>query len=186
MERIYLALMIVSLLAAVWTFRSKRLLSKKYRDAIEEASKSAPPTEGQELPKLEPAPNDLMKQYEMMVDIYKFHFEMVLKFVAFYYLITGGIVSYWLGEENTGFMRFALALPIGMGVSLGYFAIYGAREVDPFKKDITRVARGLHLDPFPNMTLLTRLKSMLRLTSWFSFVTAISLFLVSIWRFFYP
>jgi hypothetical protein len=123
-----------------------------------------------------------MKQYQMMVDIYKFHFDIVLKFVAFYYAITGAILSYWLSKPNAGFMRYALALPILMGIALGVFALFGACEVDPLKKDITRVARRLHLRTFPSSNLLTRLKWMLRVTGVLSFLTAICLLFVTIWR----
>lgn len=35
-----------------------------------------------------PSPDILMKQYQMMVDVYKFHFEMALKFINFYCAIT--------------------------------------------------------------------------------------------------
>ena len=135
---------------------------------------------------LTPSEDNCMKQYQMMVDIYKFHFDIVLKFVAFYYAITGAIVSYWLSKPNEGFMRFALALPIVMGFTLGFFARFGAREVDPLKKDIIRVARHLRLRPFPNRNLLSRLKCMLKVTGWLSLGTAICLLIVSIWRFVYP
>ena len=126
--------------------------------------------------------DNLMKQYQMMVDIYKFHFEIVLKFIIFYYAITGAILSYYLSQPNTGFMRFALVLPIFMGLVLGVFAFFGAIEVGPLKDDILRVTVQLHLQPFPTVNLLNRLGGMLIVTGVLSVLTAICLAIVSIWR----
>jgi len=126
--------------------------------------------------------DNCMKQYQMMVDIYKFHFEIVLKFIIFYYAITGAILSYYLSKENTGFMRFALVLPIFMGLALGVFAFFGAKEVNPLKKDIIRVTKHLHLEPFPSKNIMERLRCMLIVTGVLSVLTAVCLSIVSIWR----
>lgn len=122
----------------------------------------------------EPPDDSAMKQYQMMVDIYKFHFEIVLKFIIFYYAITGAVLSYIFSQPNSGFMRFGLVLPIFMGIALGLFALFGAVEVDPLKKDITRVTEQLHLKPFPSERLLDRLALMLSVTSVLCFLTAVA------------
>lgn len=130
-----------------------------------------------------PTNDSAMKQYQMMVDIYKFHFEIVLKFIIFYYAITGAVVSYYLSNQpHSGFMHFALVLPIFMGIALGLFAFFGADGVDPLKADIILVTKQLHLAPFPNVRLLNRLKLMLRVTSVLCILTAVCLFIVSVVR----
>jgi hypothetical protein len=138
---------------------------------------STPHNEESETPK--PSPDSLMKQYQMMVDVYKFHFEISLKFIIFYYAITGAILSYYLSEPNTGFMYYALVLPIFMGFVFSAFAFLGALEVDSIKKHIVVVADGLHLKAFPDERLLERLKLMLMLTSALFFGTAICLLWVT-------
>lgn len=48
----------------------------------------------------------LMKQYQMMVDVHKFYFEIVLKFLVFHYAVTGAILSFYLSQPNVGVMHF--------------------------------------------------------------------------------
>lgn len=123
-----------------------------------------------------------MKQYEMMVDVYKFHFEMVLKFIIFYCAITGAILSFYLSQPNTGFMRFALAFPIFLGFVFCVFALSGASHVDPMKNHIVQVTGDLHLEPFPSVELLKRLKQMLRVAGALTFLIALCLIVVSVAR----
>jgi len=177
MEIIYLAITVVSLLATILAVRSKRLWERKYRDAIDEATKSTPSTEELKPQKTKPSPADLMKQYEMMVDVYKFHFDIVLKFITFYYAITGAILSFYMRQTKTSLvMNFAaLALPIIMGSLFGFFALFGAKQVDAFTSEICEVTDHLHLKPFPNEDLLARLKLMLVFTGLLSFSTAVGL-----------
>jgi hypothetical protein len=120
--------------------------------------------------------DNLMKQYQMMVDIYKFHFEMVLKFILFYYAITGAILSFYLTQPNAGFMRtYALLLSSVLGFGFSVFAFLGALEVSPMKDHIAEVARDLHLKVFPTEKLMNRLKFMLIVTSVLSSGIAICL-----------
>lgn len=140
------------------------------------------PTEESKSPESAPSPDTLMKQYQMMVDIYKFHFEIVLKFIIFYYAVTGAILSFYLSQPNTGFMRFALVLPIFMGFVFCVFAFFGASQVAPIKNHMVRVTGALHLEPFPNVNLLNRLEQMLRVTGVLSCLIAICLIVVSVAR----
>ena len=118
---------------------------------------------------------NLMKQYQMMVDVYKFHFDIVLKFITFYYAITGAILSFYLSQPKTNLMNAALALPIIMGCLFAAFAFFGAKQVDTFTLEISAVTDHLHLDPFPNNDLLGDLKLMLIFTGVLSSLTAIGL-----------
>lgn len=123
-----------------------------------------------------------MMQYGMMLDVYKFHFEIVLKLLIFYYAVSGGILSYYLSQPNKGFTRYALVLPVFMSIVLGVFAFLGASQVNPMGEDIVRVTGDLQLDPFPSMKLLEHLKSMLLVAGFLSFGICIALTWVSFAR----
>ncbi len=73
----------------------------------------------------------LTKHYEVLIDAYKHHLDLVLKVDAFYYAVTGAITSYYLSKPNVGYMRFALILPILMGATLAIFVFFAAYWVDP-------------------------------------------------------
>jgi len=167
-------LRLLSLVVAALVGANKLLWSKKYRGAKDEIIRVELNTKEPDLPEPVPSPDTLAKQYQMMVDVYKFHFDIVLKFITFYYAITGAILSFYLSQPKTSIMMgiAALALPIVMGGLFGMFALFGAKQVDAFILEISQAADHLHLKPFPNKNLLTRLKWMLRFTGWLSFLTA--------------
>jgi hypothetical protein len=53
------------------------------------------------------------RQYALYVDLYKYFFEITIKYNVFYYVITGGIVSFCLSRSNVGIAIWSLVLPRG-------------------------------------------------------------------------
>jgi hypothetical protein len=118
----------------------------------------------------------LMKQYQLMVDIYKFYFEILLKFLVFHYAVTGAIVSFYLSQPNVGFIRFALAFPIFMSIVFGAFAFFASCRIQSIIDEIIRVTTALDLRAYPDATFL---KHMLTVTWLLLAAIAIGLSIVS-------
>jgi len=117
-----------------------------------------------------------LKQHQMIVDLYKFYFEMVLKFLIFYYAVTGAILSFYLSQPNVGFMRYALTLPIFLSVVFSIFSFSGAYRVGPLRDEILRVTRILGSKLYPDTAFL---KYMLNVAGLLFFAIAVGLFVVS-------
>ena len=126
-----------------------------------------------------PDKDTLMKQYQMMIDVHKFYFEIVLKFLIFHYAVTGAILSFYLSKPNTGVMRFALIFPIFMSVIFGAFTFFGSTRVGYMEEEVIRVTDMLGLPVYPDPMFL---KYMLMVAGVLNMAIAIALLVVSIGR----
>jgi hypothetical protein len=121
----------------------------------------------------------LMKQYQLLVDVHKFYFDFVLKFLIFHYAVTGGILSFYLSKPNVGVMRFALVFPIFMSLIFAGFAFYSAANIDPLVKEVHRVVGLLGLNDYPDPSFL---KWMLLVVGCLFALIFVSLIVVSVAR----
>ncbi|MFL6212083.1 MAG: hypothetical protein ACJ74W_24770 [Pyrinomonadaceae bacterium] len=67
----------------------------------------------------EPSEELLWKQYELHTDLYKHYLELILKFNAFYYAVTGAIISFYFTKSDIPLIKYALLFPILMSVVFG-------------------------------------------------------------------
>lgn len=138
------------------------------------------PEEPKALEPLFPLDRDtVMKQYQMMVDVHKFYFEIVLKFLIFHYAVTGAILSFYLSQPNVGIMRFALLFPVFMSLVFSAFTFFGSRRVDYLEAEIIRVTDMLGLKVYPDPKFL---KYMLRVAGLLCLAIAIGLIVMSFAR----
>jgi cytochrome b subunit of formate dehydrogenase len=94
--------------------------------------------------------DDVWKQYEINVDLYKHYLKLTIEINVFYYAITGAIVSYYFAHRmEAPDIRFALMLPILMSVLLALFFIYGSIMNRYSRDEMFRVrdALGLRVSP---------------------------------------
>ena len=73
-----------------------------------------------------PTREEVWKQLSLHVDLYRHYLDLTLKFNAFYYALTGAIVSFYLSRTQPGVLRFSLLLPIVLGYSLAVICAWGA------------------------------------------------------------
>jgi hypothetical protein len=99
----------------------------------------------------------LWRQYNLWVDIYKFHMDLVLKANAFFYLITGGILSYYFAHTDQRLIKWSLLLPAFMSLVLAVAFAYGARLVALKSKGLTHITMDLNFRTGPDMGVLTML-----------------------------
>jgi hypothetical protein len=93
----------------------------------------------------------LWQHYEMLVDLYKHYLDVTLKFNAFYYFITGAILSYYFAESSNPMMRWTLLFPIFMSAAFALFFFYGAGLHGNARKEVARVAQILGLQVWPDV-----------------------------------
>ena len=99
----------------------------------------------------------LWRDYSLGVDLYKHYTELVLKTNAFFYLITGGIVTYCLTNSKAPkapFVEYSLILPILMSIGLGIGSIKGAVLLKIRIKQLFKLRTELGLDEKVELGLL--------------------------------
>ena len=103
-----------------------------------------------------PADNaTLWKQYELLVELYKFYMKLTIKINLFYYGITGAILSFYFTHPNTPVVVYAIGLPILMSVVLAGIFFYGACLMPVLRKDLFALRDRLGLDTAPDLGVLT-------------------------------
>jgi hypothetical protein len=99
----------------------------------------------------EPEPEFLWRQYSLWLDFYKFHMDLLLKANTFFYLITGGILTFYLSHPEQRMLRLSLCLPVLIGSALAATAIYGATLVGLQRREVLRLGKLLNCGPPPNV-----------------------------------
>ena len=113
---------------------------------------------------------DLWKQYEVHVDLYKHYLKLSVEVNVFYYAITGALLSYYFAHRSEGSIRFALVLPLLMSVMLGGLFIYGAILNRVSRTEVFRVRDALGLQVAPDFAVL----------GWFLAICAVLMLAVAI------
>jgi len=97
---------------------------------------------------------DLWRQYEIHVDLFKHYLKLTIEVNVFYYAITGALLSYYFGHRSEESIRFALVLPLLMSVMFGCFFIYGAILNRTSRIEMFRVRDALGLQVAPEFAVL--------------------------------
>jgi hypothetical protein len=77
--------------------------------------------------------------------MYKFYIDALIKTAAFYYAITGGILSVVLSQERIRGKAISLALPILMGFGLVWLMCWANKYTVELNEDNCRLAKKLDL-----------------------------------------
>lgn len=96
----------------------------------------------------------LWRQYNLYTELYKYYFDIALKANGFFYLITGGILTYFLTHIDEPYIRLSLLLPIILSVGLGGIFIYGAILIIEIRRDIYNISKELRLATAPEFWVL--------------------------------
>lgn len=96
----------------------------------------------------------LWKQYNMLVDLYKFYLEITLKANLFFYVITGGILTFYFSHMGTPLISLSLVLPIILSLGLAGIFLYGASLVGYIREEIFRIRDLLRLEAAPDVHVL--------------------------------
>jgi hypothetical protein len=143
-------------------------------------SAEAGKTEQVHPPPIDPAADReyLWRQYNLWIELYKFHMELVLKASGFYFFVTGGMLTFAYSSADEPVIRASLMLPALMGVALVVTFFYGAVLAANHRRDVLVLAQQLGFAVAPDVNAL-------RVVLWSSAVIfaliSIGLFSVIIW-----
>jgi hypothetical protein len=110
----------------------------------------------------------LWEQYKIHVDLYKRYLDTSVKFIGFYYLATGAILSFYFTRTESDITRFpdikkSLLFPIFVSVAIGILFIYGFIELRIKLEVVRNIVRELQsykekgkidLNTVPNFNIL--------------------------------
>lgn len=91
------------------------------------------------------------REYNLHIELYKFHMDMALKANLFFYAITGGILTYVFQKPE---LRNVLFLPVLMGLTLCGGFIYAGFLSRKRRRQIFVLAKELALESAPDVNLL--------------------------------
>jgi hypothetical protein len=91
----------------------------------------------------------LTEDYGRLIEMYKFYVDTALKANAFYYAITGGIVTYFLANSQIPIIRYSLLLPLILTFILAALSWRGAAMCGVLRRAIFDIADRLNLDVVP-------------------------------------
>jgi hypothetical protein len=94
------------------------------------------------------------REYEVQIDLYKYYMDMCLKVNAFFYVIAGGILSFYFLNYTRPFVRYSLLLPILISFVLGGVFFYGASKWERVVRMIREGVNGLELVKAPDIQIL--------------------------------
>jgi hypothetical protein len=94
------------------------------------------------------------REYEVQVDLYKHYMDMLMKVNAFFYIITGGVLSFYFLNYGKPFVRYALLFPILISCVLGAMFFYGASKWGRVVKLIRGAIDTLDLVKAPDIQVL--------------------------------
>ena len=108
-----------------------------------------------------PTREDLWRHYEIHVDLYKDYLKYTLEFNAFFYAITGAIVSYYFAHHEQQAMKYSLLLPVVMS---GFFVsvfVFGGFANLRSRIEVRSICQALGLHIWPEFIFLSILLWML-------------------------
>jgi hypothetical protein len=102
-----------------------------------------------------PTRAELLRQYEIGIDLYKHYLKLVIELNVFYFAITGAILSYYFSHHSEAMMRWALLLPFLMSALFAALYIYGGIQQIAYRKEIFRIRDALGFGVAPEMLVLS-------------------------------
>ena len=92
----------------------------------------------------------LLKQYDTYVDLFKFYVETAYKFTAWFFVITGAILSYQM-KERPG-PPLSVLVPIAFGLLLSGIFLVGSFQANEMKRELKRFETNLDCSAPPTLT----------------------------------
>ncbi|MGA9994268.1 MAG: hypothetical protein WBP93_02585, partial [Pyrinomonadaceae bacterium] len=124
------------------------------------------------------------EELKIRIEHYKYYLKLALEANAFFYVITGGVLGYYLQQPANTHLEFFLLLPMLIGAVLGGIFIHGAdlqrhevKTIKEIKRDLQKLK--LVVKPIPDTHLLLLL---LLIFGYIFFIVGILLILVPLIR----
>ena len=88
----------------------------------------------------------LLKNYEELIELYKFWFDLTVKVNFYQFLIAGSILSYVFSNDNSrlgGFALVGLWVPIFSGIGIAGMYLFGSRNQFQLDKKLDKIRKEL-------------------------------------------
>lgn len=102
-----------------------------------------------------PTRAELLRQYEISVDLYKHHLKVAIELNVFYYAVTGALLSYYFANSTERYMRWSLALPLVMSVLFACLFVYGGLQQNVTRRDLFYIRDALGFKVAPETLVLS-------------------------------
>jgi len=93
----------------------------------------------------------LWRQYNLQIELYKYYLDLAIKANSFFYLITGGILSFYFANASFPLIKYSLLLPVLMSVAFGGIFLYGSFLVGVVRSEIFTLRDQLGFDTAPDI-----------------------------------
>jgi hypothetical protein len=94
------------------------------------------------------------REYAVQVDLYKHYMDMLMKVNAFFYIIAGGVLSFYFVNYEKPFVRYSLLLPSVISFALAATFFYAAKKWKVVVKIMRGALNSLELMKAPDAQIL--------------------------------
>ena len=101
-----------------------------------------------------PSREDLWKQYELQVDLYKAYLDATIKLNGWYYAISGAIMSFYFSKSDVALLKWSLLLPLFLSIGLTILFFAGAWLLEASREDVFRLRDELGMQVAPEFRVL--------------------------------
>jgi hypothetical protein len=77
----------------------------------------------------------IWREIDKDIDLYKFYLELVIKSAIFVFGITGGITSYYFAHENKPLIQYSLILPVIMNTGFFLICVFSIKFSEALRED---------------------------------------------------
>ena len=102
-----------------------------------------------------PSRAELLRQYEISIDLHKHYLKLALELNVFYYAITGALVSYYFAHRSEPLMRWTLLLPLLMSVLFSTLFTYGGIQQNVLRREVFEIRNALGFHSAPELLVLS-------------------------------
>jgi hypothetical protein len=102
-----------------------------------------------------PTRTELLRQYEISVDLYKHHLKLGIELNVFYYAVTGALLSYYFAHQSEPLMRWSLLLPLVMSILFACLFVYGGIQQNVTRADVFHIRDALGFKVAPETLVLS-------------------------------
>jgi hypothetical protein len=102
-----------------------------------------------------PTRPELLRQYEISIDLHKHYLKLALELNVFYYAITGALVSYFFAHRSEPLMQWTLLLPFLMSILFAALFIYGGIQQNVLRREVFQIRNALGFHSAPELLVLS-------------------------------
>jgi hypothetical protein len=97
---------------------------------------------------------DLLREREIILDLYKCHMHLLLQANVFIYAVTGALLSFVFTHLSIPHIRWVLVFPVLFAVAFAIFFWLARKDIDNNKLELLRIAKALKVNVYPRIDAL--------------------------------